>query len=462
MLKDAGVDTLILDVTNALTYDAEREALCNVLEQMRAEGHRVPKITLFAYANHLPVVQHLWETFYKPGKHRELWFHWKGKPLLLTPTEGLSDEVKRFFTLRTSWAWTRGHAWFGDGKDKWPWLDFAPQVPGWHEAPNKAECVPVGVSQHVTTNIGRSFHGSRQPVPAECRSGEGLYFDEQWRHALPHQPEFIFITGWNEWVAQRFLSDGTMTFQGRVLPPGETFFVDLYDLEFNRDIEPMRGGYGDNTYWQMVAKIRRYKGARALPAASPAQSIAIPGDFTPWADVKPVYLDDLHDTVHRDHDGVPGAGHYTNKTGRNDLVTARVAHDATHFYFHIKTREEMTPTTDADWMVLHLDTDQCAKTGRFGYDLRINQSRPTADQASIEQWNGQTWQSVGTATLQTGARELHLAIESRLLGSGAMPLSFDFKWTDNISPQAEAMDPLDHGDTAPNARFNYRWESPGP
>lgn len=457
MLVDAGVDALILDVTNALTYDAEREALCAVLEQMRMEGHRVPKIALFAYANHLPVVQHLWETFYKPGKHRDLWFHWQGKPLLITPTEGVSEEMKAFFTLRTSWAWTRGHAWFGDGRDKWPWLDFAPQAPGWHESPNKAECVPVGVSQHATSNIGRSYHDSRQPAPAECRSGEGLYVDEQWRHALPQQPEFIFITGWNEWVAQRFLSDGTMTFQGRVLPVGETFFVDLFDPEFSRDIEPMRGGYGDNYYWQMVANIRRYKGARPVPAASPAKTIAIPGDFAQWADVKPVYLDDLHDTTHRDHDGVSGAGRYTNNTGRNDLDTARVAHDATYLYFHITTREPLTPATDADWMVLLLDTDQNGQTGRHGHDFRINQTRSLPNAASIERWNGQSWESAGTATLQIGARELDLAVERSVLGFPAdKPLGFDFKWTDHIPAAADAIDFLDQGDSAPNARFNYR------
>lgn len=458
MLTDAGVDALILDVTNALTYDAEREALCTVLAQMRAEGRRVPGIALFAYANHLPVVQHLWQTFYQPGKHRDLWFHWKGKPLLLTPTEGLSEEVKAFFTIRTSWAWTRGHAWFGDGKDKWPWLDFAPQVPGWHEAPNKAECVPVGVSQHVTNNIGRSFHAGRQPAPAECRPGEGLYFDEQWRHALPQNPEFLFVTGWNEWVAQRFLSDGSMTFQGRVLPPGETFFVDLYDAEFNRDIEPMRGGYGDSTYWQLVANIRRYKGARPVPAASAAKSIVIPGDFAQWAEVKPVYLDDLHDTTHRDHDGVAGAGRYTNTTGRNDLDAARVTHDVTHLFFHITTREPLTPATDADWMVLRLDTDQNAKTGQHGHDFRVNQTRLAPDVASLERWNGQAWEAAGTTRLQVGTNELHLAVERAALGLPAdRPVSLDFQWTDNIPADADAIDSLDHGDTAPNARFNHRY-----
>jgi hypothetical protein len=235
-------------------------------------------------------------------------------------------------------------------------------------------------------------------VPAECRSGEGLYFDEQWKHALPHDPEFVFITGWNEWVAQRFLSDGTMTFQGRVLPAGETFFVDLYDQEFSRDIEPMRGGFGDNYYWQAVANIRRYKGARPVPAASPAKTLTIPGDFKQWANVKPAYLDDLHDTTHRDHDGVAGAGHYTNPTGRNDLDTAHVAHNAKHLAFHITTREPLTPATDADWMVLLLDLDQNAKTGRLGHDFRLNQTRPSPDQASLERWNGLAWEAAGTAT----------------------------------------------------------------
>ena len=460
MLTDAGVDMLVLDATNGFTYDAEREALCVVLEQMKAEGHHVPQIAMFAYAQHHAVVQHLWESLYKPGKHRELWFQWKGKPLLLTPPKGLSEEVKAFFTLRTSWAWTRGQPWFADGKDKWPWLDFAPQVPGWHDAPNKAECVPVGTSQHATSNIGRSFHGSRQPPPTECRSSEGLYFDEQWKHALPHDPEFIFITGWNEWIAQRFLSDGSMTFLGRVLPAGETFFVDDYNPEFSRDIEPMRGGFGDNYYWQMIANLRRYKGARPVPEASPAKTIAIPGDFAQWADVKPVYLDDLHDTTHRDHDGVPGAGRYTNKSGRNDLDTMHVAHDATHIFFHITTREPLTPATDTDWMVLLLDTDQNAKTGHLGYDFRINQARSAPDKTGIERWSGTVWEPAGKASMQVGTHELHLAAERTSLGMVSdKPLRFDFKWTDNVPANADGMDFLDYGDTAPNARFSYRYVS---
>jgi hypothetical protein len=463
MLVDAGVDVIIFDVTNGPTYDAEREALCTVFEQIRAEGGRTPQIAVLANAASAAVVTRLWETFYQPGKHRALWFQWQGRPLLLAPPEGLSEAVQAFFTVRQSWAWTKqwgGGGWFGNGRDKWPWLDTAPQGFGWHDSPDKAEAVAVGVAQHATSNIGRSFHASRQPPPSEQRPGQGLYFDEQWRHALPLNPEFIFVTGWNEWIAGRFLSDGASPFLGRILPAGETFFVDAYSQEYSRDIEPMRGGHGDNYYWQMVAGIRRFKGARPVPTASAPQTIKISGDFAQWTGVQPVYQDDRYDTTARDHEGVAGAGRYMNHSGRNDLDTMHVAHDARHLYFHVTTRDPLTPATDARWMVLYLDSDRDARTGWLGYDFRINHTR-TAKSASIERWNGQGWQAVGSATWAARGRELHCAVPRAAVGFGEVrtPLYFDFKWADNLPELPDALDLIDQGDVAPNARFNYRYQA---
>jgi len=48
--------------------------------------------------------------------------------------------------------------------------------------------------------------------------------------------------------------------------------------------------FGDNYYWQMIANIRHYKGARSVPAASPAKPIAIPGDFAQWSATTPNLL----------------------------------------------------------------------------------------------------------------------------------------------------------------------------
>ena len=70
-----------------------------------------------------------------------------------------------------------------------------------------------------------------------------------------------------------------------------------------------------------------------------------------------------------------------------------VAQETTHCFFHVSTREALTPAVDADWMVLLLETDQSAKTGWHGYDIRLNHTRPSADCASIESWDGKGWQT---------------------------------------------------------------------
>jgi hypothetical protein len=68
--------------------------------------------------------------------------------------------------------------------------------------PDKPEQICVAVAEHPIANIGRSFHGGRQPAPGQERTAEGLHFAEQWTRALAVDPEFIFVTGWNEWIAQ--------------------------------------------------------------------------------------------------------------------------------------------------------------------------------------------------------------------------------------------------------------------
>ena len=79
--------------------------------------------------------------------------------------------------------------WFGDGRDRWPWLDHYPQKPGWH-TPGKPEQVPVAVAQHPVTNIGRSFHNGAQPPPEKQDPARGWCFEEQWKRALEVDPGF--------------------------------------------------------------------------------------------------------------------------------------------------------------------------------------------------------------------------------------------------------------------------------
>ena len=151
----------------------------------------------------------------------------------------------------------------------------------------------------------------------------------------------VCITGWNEWVAQRFISDGTNTFLGQTVPAGGTYFVDTYNEEYNRDIEPMKNGHTDNYYYQLVANIRRLKGVDPPQAAGPPRTMSIDGNFTQWNDVTTEFRDTIGDTAYRDSNGWGGL-HYNNTTGRNDFMIAKVANDHSNAYFYMQTRNNIT------------------------------------------------------------------------------------------------------------------------
>lgn len=457
MLTDAGVDVIVCDVTNGLTYTGVYMTVCRVFRELRDIGEATPQIAFLANSGAPAVVRKLYDEFYSKDLYPELWFRWKGKPLILTPSEGLDEELLGFFTIRQSWAWSNPAGWFGTGKDKWCWLDSYPQNPGWHEDPGAPEQISVCVAQHPTSNIGRSFHSGAQPPPEQQRPGDGLCFAEQWRRALEVDPEFVFITGWNEWVAMRFLSDGNQSFLGRVLPAGETFFVDQYTQEYSRDIEPMRGGHGDNYYYQMVANIRRFKGVRALPPTSPPVTIDIDGEFREWEAVQPEYLDHTGDTDHRDHMGWGSAGSYVNTSGRNDVVAAKVARDSRSVYFYARTREPLTPHTDANWMLLFLRVPGLGRNWE-GYQYVVNRGARTAAVTALEQsTGGWNWRHVADVRYAARGTEIELAVPRAALGiePAVGPMRLEFKWSDNMQNPGDITDWIGNGDVAPDGRFNY-------
>jgi len=224
----------------------------------------------------------------------------------------------------------------------------------------------------------------------------------------------------------------------------------------------MRGGHGDNYYLQLVANVRRYKGAPALPAASGPASIRIAGDFRAWDAVEPVFTDAVDDTAPRDHRGVLSL-HYRNATGRNDILAARVARDRQHVFFHVRTREPLTPPTDPHWMWLFLDLDQSRATGWEGYDLVVNRSIGLDGTTWLERnTGGWNWEKVARIEYRAAGTELRLAIPRRALGlpEGETQVALDFKWVDNPQKPGDILDWYVNGDVAPEGRFNFRYAAP--
>lgn len=457
MLSDAGVDVIILDVTNAAIYLTQVMKIARIYRQMRKEGISTPYISFITNSNPEKTVQRLYDQIYKPKLFQDLWFYWKGKPLLLASPEAMTNETRAFFTVRRSWAWSKGQEWFGDGRDKWPWLDHYPQSYGWHEAPDKPEAISVSIAQHPMSNIGRSFHNGKQPdLPA---TEKGLYFSEQWKRALEVNPELVFVTGWNEWVAMRFVDGASKGFLGKPIDKGETYFVDCYNAEFSRDAEPAKDSViKDNYYYQLVDFVRQYKGTRPRTIHKEFHKIKVDGDFQDWQSVSSSYQDDRGDTFHRNHPGWGRIENYTNTSGRNDIIEAKIASDREAVYFYVQTAQPITPHTKENWMNLWIGTNNTQALAWEGFQFLVNKSPQSDTQTSLHKYSkAQRWMGEQSISYRTGTHEMELRIPKSALGIVSKGFTIDFKWQDHIPLDGDAMHWLDTGDTAPNGRFRYRY-----
>ncbi len=524
MLADAGVDVLVMDVTNAVRYWDEWDVLFPTMQKMKAEGNKVPQFCFWSFNGpSITVVQDLYEKVYKAEKYKDLWFYWDGKPLLLynaTPSvdangkdikhpnpnydpaaktdpnhphygdpeyaeefyQDYTRAVKEFFTLRNMW-WGY-YKWAGERfigmENNWSFgydlgdkrvrdMDPGDLLSRHNGVKEEAAVTPA---QHPSSLTGKSWtraHGQPElneydlPVPThvpwlgktvENPEGYGIYFQERWDEALAANPQFLYINDWNEWTAGKYQpGEGqTVDFMRRKNP---FFFVDQYNSEFNRCIHPMKGGYTDNYYMQMAQNLRRYRGARPIPELSGLKEIAVDGEFDDWKDVAVEYRDTAGDIFHRNAKGYAGLV-YTNDSGRNDLVTGKVAVNADTVSFYAETAGDLTPHTDGNWMLLLIDADRNHDTGWHGYDFLVNSQVVDEKTSTVMRYADGAWTEAARVPLRYAGKALELAIPRELLGLAGDAVSFDFKWADNPADLESPISFCLNGDTAPNRRFNYR------
>lgn len=271
----------------------------------------------------------------------------ESKPLLICDPAKAPPELRSFFTLRRAhWPFTQVNTPYA-----WHWEAAYPQPYGFTDDEKVPEQVNVSVAQNLrqsdgkVTNMsngdarGRSFHNGSEDTSPDAIN-HGYNFQEQWGRAFQLDPPFVMVTGWNEWVAGRFARPGH-----------DVVFVDQFSEEFSRDIEMMRGGHGDDYYYQLAANVRRFKGMSAVRRASGSKPIHMDAGFFQWRDVGPEYWDHIGETIPRDFDGVAKL-HYTNRTGRNDFELMKVARDDQNVYFYVRTRAPISSAKDRNWMML--------------------------------------------------------------------------------------------------------------
>ncbi|MBR5759086.1 MAG: hypothetical protein IKX88_10880 [Thermoguttaceae bacterium] len=457
LLADAGIDFLVFDTTNYLTYPDQVRALCDVMTQIRAEGGKTPQITFMLNTRAKDAANNLWNEVYSTRKYDELLFQVEGKPLLIgDPAEITDKKINAALTLRKAhWPFEMVNT-----QKAWHWEAAYPQPYGYVEDPNKPEQVNVSVAQNLSRQPdahvqnmssrmarGRSFCNGK--VEEDLATDEGRNFAEQWKRAYELDPPYVMITGWNEWIAGRW-----------DYGDGRGVFVDQYNREYSRDIEPMKGGHLDAYYMQMIEGIRRYKGVVPPPQTQIGITIDVKGSFAQWNNVETILTDWKGETVKRDFRG-QGGTHYVNETGRNDFVAFKATRDSDNFYFYVKTAAPIQPALPDNLCVM-IDVDSNLQTGFVGGDYLIGQpyDGTTASLAFFagdnpEEWN---WKQSGETAYKIENDELMIAVPYKALGLDAANASFNgisFKWSDNLSGNVTPAELYTTGDVAPESRFFF-------
>ncbi len=447
MLTDAAVDFIVIDTTNSFTYSESAQKLIAVWHEYLLQGYDVPQIAYYTNSNSADTINRIYDEIYNNAQLKakyprldELWFCLDGNPMIIGNENSgeIRQDVKEYFRVKRS-QWPNEDK-FNDG---FPWMEFDRSLTYQSVFRNNGvKIMNVSVAQHSETctfsktawyganDRSRSWHNGENDS-SENAMLYGYNFAEQWEFAIKMNPDIVFVTGFNEWVAQR-------------QSPQENYpiiFVDCADENNSRDVEPSAGVLGDNYYLQMVNYIAKFKGTTTKVAKSENVTIDINGSFSQWDSDKiiSVYKDYINDTV--DRNSVDFAQNpITDSSGRNDIVNMKVAQDTENYYFYVDTAEKLSSPDGGCWMSLFINDN-----------IVVNRLAPEDGKTNVEIIGNEAFTKTGEAEIRFEDNKLMLKLPKSLVDSDD---GFTFKWADNYI-ENDVYSFYTKGDSAPYGRLCY-------
>ena len=493
LLANAGVDVIFTDNTNGT--DTWRESYLKLYEtwsKAMEDGVKTPKISFMlpfsASEDTRAQLIELYQDIYVKNKYQHLWYYFDGKPMLLAhssvldSSNTLENDILNYFTFRKNIPeyddddYTESQSY-----GSWGWLSMYPQAYYYGDAEaakaNKVEQVTVGVAQnhnYKTHSLsamngeyiaGRSYTSDLSHIDETDAKLYGYNFSEQFDYALTLDPEVIFVTGWNEWIAGRYEEWYGV----------ENAFPDQFSDEYSRDLEPSRGELGDNYYYQFVNYVRKYKGARAIPKVSSEKTIDLSQGQEQWETVYPYYAAYIGNTGDR-NSLMPGNDTAEEYSGRNDIIGAQISRDGDYLWFNVECREDITPYTDKLWMTLYIDSDQ-NNQGWCTFDYVINKSAASENTVVLEKFTGDGYNTVKVADCEYVVNGRYMTVKVKKSDIGvSTDYTINFSWTDNVHDaddkgteengavvyttfSGDILDFYTSGDVAPGGRFKFSYIS---
>ena len=493
----SGIDYLALDLTNLSYYERNCRVLFDKILEFQAQGWDVPQVMgLFSGLPYrgqadLDKLNGFYNTFYKDSKYDRVWYRWgeKNKPLIAIDMANefkeLSFELQNYFCFRNlMWPFSE----FGTDEYKdMAWIDWCKEQEIFDV--EKLGMMSVSVAQHPNEAMPRmsdSVDPALKPTMYDSNRGRGwTYYEDEYAedfdnhcnvygtnnpelalqgtnlqfcwdnaHKKRDQLSEVLVTGWNEWIA--FKND---------YGDGRASFVDLCDMEFSRDLEMMKDGYGDNFYLQNMLNTRKfknvketvYRGAKTTPNSLSED----------WKGAR-TYLDVVGDALERDwYDATrKETNRLKNNTNRNDIAKVDVTDDGTYLYIKVTTDKDIVVEADKTNNLNVLLSIQGKNGAKWeGYDYVINRI-PTAlggattalEKVAVN--NQFEWEKTADCACYLGGKTFAVKISLSDLGlSAGEAFTVDFKVADGISSQGDIINYYIDGDCAPIGRLNYRYNS---
>lgn len=470
LFMNAGIDFLYLDYTNNIIYEEATKVLLDAILELQAEGYKnVPRVVpMLSYIDSWASYcfgGRLYPAFFSDERYKSCWFYGdeelnpSGKPLLVGNLSANEPHADEFWIKNIQWP-TREN-----DDDAVPWMDF--NVVQRNHNGFMVVTVAQGraSSSEAYFNPGATYEARGWSIDNMYEHGtdeegvmSGRNFEFKWQNAIKAKDELkvAMVTGWNEWTVRKINGNKEI---GVASQTDHAEFVDNFSMAYSRDIEMMKGGYGDNYYMQLVRNIRSFKGITVDGIENVASNKPVTislDDLSGWENVTRKYLDMGAATMARNFTAVDRDILYTDNSNRNDIDHLKICNDGENLYVAVTAKEDITPHTAGDgaWMNLYLSVKG---EGWAGYDLLVNRS-PQNGTTSVEKFTGKgsETQNVGSARYLLSGKTIVFAIPLSVLGASASDV-IEIKATDNLQNFGDPDDFYISGDSAPMGRLNYAY-----
>ncbi len=463
MLTIAGVDFIFFDATNALIYKNVAERLMKIISEYQDKGWSPPKVAFYTHSLSFQTVRTIYRDIYKSGLYPETWYKVNGKPLIIAYTDPqddineaksrgdnnyipgtLSSEILEFFHFRKP-QWPSDPVY----PDGFPWVEWKFPQPMHNGIMNVTVAshpsVPMSFSLTRTDmiNWGRGWDPDTK-TNKSADVDKGSFFQRQWDHAISSNPDLITIGGWNEWIAYK--------------QPywGEYVLVDAVNKEYSRDIEPMKGGYEDAFYLQMISNIRRYKGITQAGNASKKKKIDISSGTAQWNEIPAVASNFHTNSFGRDSYGASTVAYYTQPAPSNNITDIKLSYDETNIYFLIRTKSRLN-LSGANALNILLGTGDPGLKNWESYEYLIGET-VDGKNLSVGRLNGEfETTAVGNAKMIQTDNTIQIECPRQLIGLNSAR-RFYFKLASGVIDPSEIMSYYTSGISLPLGRLSYMYE----